>query len=139
MSSLTSSPLLKRVLLVDGLTSLTLGVLLMVAAGVASTALGLPEGLLRAAGLICLPFAAAVLWLARQGRPPEAAIWIVIAGNGAWVAASIMLLVSGWVAPTLLGLAVVIAQAILVGLFAELQLVGWKRVHRPMHGQPANT
>jgi hypothetical protein len=139
MSSLTSSPLLKRVLLVDGLTSLTLGVLLMVAAGVAGKALGLPEGLLRAAGLICLPFGAGVLWLARQGRPPEAAIWAVIAANGGWVAASIVLLVSGWVSPTMLGLVVVIAQAVIVGLFAELQYVGWRRVHQPMHGQPANS
>lgn len=138
MPSLTSSPLLKRTLLADGLTSLTLGALLIATAGFASTALGLPEGLLRVAGLICLPFAAGVLWLARQGRPPEAAIWTVIAANGGWVAASIALLVSGWVAPTALGLVLVIAQAVIVGLFAELQYVGLRRGHQKLQGQPAN-
>lgn len=138
MSSQTSSPLLKRVLLIDGLTSLTLGVLLIAVAGFVSSALGLPEALLRVAGLICVPFAAAVWWLARQDRPPEAAIWAVIVANAAWVVASIGLLVSGWVEPTLLGLVFVIAQAIVVGVFAELQYVGWKRALQPMQGQAAN-
>ena len=42
-------------------------------------------------------------------------------------AGSIGLLVSGWVAPTALGYAFVIAQAIVVGVFAELQFVGLRR------------
>lgn len=138
MPNLTSSPLLKGTLLADGLTCLTLGVLLIVTAGFASTALGLPEGLLRAVGLICLPIAAGVLWLARETRPSEAAIWTVIAANGGWVVASIALLVSGWVAPTALGLVFVIAQAVMVGLFAELQYLGLRRGHQKLQGQPAN-
>lgn len=138
MPTLTSSPLLKRALLVDGLTSLILGVLLIATAGPASTALGLPEELLLAVGLICLPFAAAVSWLARQDRPPEAAIWAVIAANAAWVAASIGLIVSGWVAPTVLGLIFVVAQATIVGFFAGLQYLGLTRGHQKLRGQLAN-
>jgi hypothetical protein len=51
----------------------------------------------------------------------------IIALNVLWVAGSIGLLVSGWVAPTALGYAFVIAQAIVVGVFAELQFVGLRR------------
>jgi hypothetical protein len=50
-----------------------------------------------------------------------------IALNVLWVAASIGLLLSGWVAPTLLGYAFVIAQAVVVGAFAELQIIGLRR------------
>jgi hypothetical protein len=44
-----------------------------------------------------------------------------------WVAGSIGLLVSGWVAPTMLGTAFVTAQAVVVGVLAELQFVGLRR------------
>jgi hypothetical protein len=55
------------------------------------------------------------------------AVQAIIALNVLWVAGSIGLLVSGWVAPTALGYAFVIAQAIVVGVFAELQFVGLRR------------
>jgi hypothetical protein len=51
----------------------------------------------------------------------------VIATNAAWVLASILLLVSGWIEPTVLGYAFVIAQALVVALFAEVQYLGLRK------------
>ena len=39
----------------------------------------------------------------------------------------ILLLVSGWVEPTTLGIAFVLAQAVVVALFAEAEYVGLRR------------
>jgi hypothetical protein len=54
-------------------------------------------------------------------------VWAVILCNAVWVADSLLLLMSGWVQPTALGTAFVLAQALLVGLFAELQALGLRR------------
>jgi hypothetical protein len=51
----------------------------------------------------------------------------IVAINALWVAASLGLLVSGVVAPTLLGYAFVIAQALAVALLAGLQFAGLRR------------
>ena len=51
----------------------------------------------------------------------------IIAINALWVAGSVLLLVSGTIAPTWLGYGFVIAQAIVVGVFAELQYFGLKK------------
>jgi hypothetical protein len=48
--------------------------------------------------------------------------------NIVWVIASFGLLVSGLVAPNLFGLAFVAAQAIVVAVFAQLQLTGARHV-----------
>jgi len=58
---------------------------------------------------------------------PRALVAIVVAGNAAWTIASVALLFSGWVTPNLLGEVLVAAQAIVVGVFAELQYVGLRR------------
>ena len=62
---------------------------------------------------------------ARTSR--AAAVKAIIALNVLWVLGSVGLLVSGWVAPTVLGYAFVIVQAIVVGVFAELQFIGLRR------------
>ena len=55
------------------------------------------------------------------------AVKLIIALNVAWVAGSIGLLMSGTVTPTVLGYAFVIVQAVVVGVFAELQFIGLRR------------
>jgi hypothetical protein len=51
-----------------------------------------------------------------------------MAANVIWVVASILVLVSGAIAPTALGIAFVIFQAIVVAGFADLQFTGLRRV-----------
>ena len=125
--SVRSSTFLRAALAGDAAVSGATGLLMIVAAGYVDGLLGLPAGLMRYAGLSLLPFAALVGWLASRESVPRAAVWGVIAYNALWSIDSLLLLVSGWVAPTALGIAFVIAQALVVAVFAELQYFGLKR------------
>jgi hypothetical protein len=51
----------------------------------------------------------------------------VVAYNALWALDSVLLLALGGVSPTLLGSAFVVAQALLVGLFALAQYAGLRR------------
>lgn len=118
---------LHRILLADAATSGAMGLLLTVAAGPLSTWLGLPAVFLRGAGLVLLPFAAAVVFVATRARMPRPLVWAVVAMNALWVLQSAILLASGTVEPSLLGFVFVIAQALVVAAFAELEVVGLRR------------
>ncbi len=118
---------LRRALLADALISGATGVLLLALAPFLAGLFGLPEGLLRWAGLTLVPFVALVGALARRDEAPRGAVWVVIASNVLWVAASALVLVSGRFAPSGLGTAFVVAQALAVAAFAEMQFVGLRR------------
>ena len=90
--------------------------------------------LLRDAGLLLAPFAAVVGWLASRPEPSRPAVWAVIGLNLAWLAESLLMLATGWVAPNALGTAFVIAQALFVLGLAEAEYVGLRRIRR---GSPA--
>jgi hypothetical protein len=89
--------------------------------------LNLPETLLRETGLFLIAYTALVGWLWSRPQVPKLLVMIVIAGNAAWTLASIALLLSGAVAPNLLGDIVVVAQAIATGVLAELQYIGLRK------------
>ena len=87
--------------------------------------LGLPEPLLRSAGFSLLPFAVLVLYLAKRDVLPRGGVWTIIALNAGWVIASVALLFL--VAPSTIGYAFVIAQAVAVAALAEMQYMGLRR------------
>jgi hypothetical protein len=101
--------------------------LLASGAGTLAPALDLPEALLRDTGLFLIVYAALVGWLSSRAAIATPLVWAVIAGNALWTLGSVLLLVDGPVAPNLLGEAFVAAQAIAVGVFAELQYMGLRR------------
>ncbi|WP_439572230.1 hypothetical protein [Phreatobacter sp.] len=119
---------LRRLLAFDAITSGAMGLKLAVGAGILAPWLGLPEGLLRAAGLMLVPFAIAVAIAAARAPSSRAAVLSIAAVNALWVIASLGLLVSGLVSPGLLGMAFVAAQAVFVGVLAELQIIGARRL-----------
>ena len=121
------APLLRQALLADAVTTAACATLLIGGAGILDDLLGLPAGLLRGAGLVLVPFVALVFWLGTRQRLPRMMILAVIGLNILWVIDSVLLLVSGWVAPTAAGLAFVIAQAVAVAMYAELQIIGLRR------------
>lgn len=125
----TDSPnlFLRRALYLDAGASILTGLLLLFGAGFLAELLGLPVMLLRIAGLSLFPFVAFVAWTARQGRPAARAVWSVIGMNTVWVVASVGLLFSSRVDPTLLGNCFVIVQAAAVVLFTELQFIGLRK------------
>lgn len=124
----TINPFLRQVLFVDAAVSGAAGLLMAAGAPFLSPLLGLPVGLLFWAGLALFPFAALLIVVARREQASRPTLIDIIAINALWVAASFGLLASGSVAPTLLGYAFVIAQALVVALLAELQFVGFRRM-----------
>lgn len=123
-SALRSPSLLKYALLGDALASGAMGLLLVAAAAPLAGLLGLPESLLRIAGASLLPFAAIVAWVGTRAEPPRAAVWAVVVYNALWVVESFALLLLGWYVPTALGIAFIVAQAVVVAAFAEMQVFG---------------
>jgi hypothetical protein len=130
MSFLNSPHFLRRVLLADAAISGATGALLSLAAELIAARTGLPIPLLRYAGLSLLPFAAIVGAVATRATIPAPAVWAIIIYNALWTIDSLVLLVSGLVAPNMLGYAFVIAQALAVGVLAELQYFGLRRQAR---------
>jgi hypothetical protein len=127
MSYDQSSTFLRRALMLDAIASGATGLLLIAGAGLLEGLLGLSVALLRGAGLVLVPYVAFVIFTGTRAAIPQPAVWTIIAANALWAAASVLLLVSGWVAPSALGYAFVIAQAAVVALLGELQYVGIRR------------
>jgi len=122
-----SSQLLRRALLADAVFSGVSAIAMVLDAGALASLLSLPEALLRETGLFLIAYTALVGWLGSRTSLPKGPVILVVAGNAAWTLASIALLLSGSVAPNLLGTIVILVQAIATGVFAELQYVGLRR------------
>jgi glucose uptake protein GlcU len=127
MSVFGLSPFLRRALLADALISGATGLLMLIGANVLAGLLGLPEALLRYAGLVLLPYGALVAYVATREQLRRWAVWAVIIANVIWAVDSIIVLLSGWVVPNALGYALIIFQALVVAAFAEIQYIGMRR------------
>jgi hypothetical protein len=121
------SSFVRQVLVADAAISGATGLLMLAGSGFLEGLLGVPSALLRYAGAALLPFAVAVAWLARRDEVSPAGVWAVIAANALWAVDSVVLLFTGWVAPTMLGYGFIVFQAVVVAAFAELQYVGLRR------------
>ncbi len=113
--------MLRRILLVDAATSGFVGLLLLAAAPGLTELWGLPALLLRIAGVAMVLWGVVLIDLCRRGTIPSAPVRVVIAVNWAWLAASVLLLVSDWIEPTEFGFGFVAGQAAIVAAFAILQ------------------
>lgn len=118
------SMFVRHALVLDAVATGAAAVLLVAGGAILAEPLGLPETLLRGAGLSLAPFVVLVGWIASRPAPTRPAVLAIAGLNAAWVLASLALLVAGPVAPTALGAAFVIAQALVVGVFAGLQVTG---------------
>ena len=134
MSNDHSSTFLRRALVLDAIASGATGLMLIAGAGLLEGLLGLPGALLRWAGIVLVPYVAFVAFTATRGTISRPAVWAIVAANALWAIASALLLVSGLVAPTALGYAFVIFQAVVVALLGELQYMG---LHRDLRGPVA--
>lgn len=135
MNEIRTWSLLRKVLLLDGVSAGLLGVGLLALTEVLAGLLQLPATLLTQAGLVLVPFGAIIGWLAFRQQPPAWAVWTVIGINVLWAAESVLMLVMGTIAPNTLGMVFVIGQAVIVAVFAELEFIGLRReALRPAHG-----
>jgi hypothetical protein len=122
---MTNNLFLRRVLALDALSCLAMGLLMGLGAAGLAPLFGLPEPLVRGAGLALLPLAAFIGWLASRPNPPRFLVWVVILGNLAWTAESFVTL--GKSQATALGTAFVSAQAMAVLGLALLEYVGVRK------------
>jgi hypothetical protein len=127
MKIIPTSTFLRRVLLADAATCGAFGLLLMLGGGRVEQLLGLPAELSRYAGISLLPFAAFLIYLAMRENLSPTVVWAVIVLNALWTIDSFLLLLTGWVAPTDLGYAFIIAQAVGVTAFAGLEYIGLRK------------
>ena len=138
MSTLHTTPtthrLLRLALRADAAVSLAAGLAMAGLHAPLSAWLGLPATLLLPAGLVLLPYAAALWWLASRRQPPRGAVWAVIAANGAWAVDCAWVLWGGAFQPTGLGQAFLGMQALSVLAFADLQFFGLRRSVAPAAG-----
>lgn len=116
------SPYLRNLLTLDAATSGVAAVAMIAGASLIANFTNLPSGLLFWAGIVLLPWTAALAFFASRQAMPRMALVDIVAVNALWVAASFGLLATGWISPNLFGVVFVLAQAAAVLLFTILQL-----------------
>ncbi|WP_293854152.1 hypothetical protein [uncultured Alsobacter sp.] len=126
-TTLVPSRLLRLALLVDAAGSGATGLLFALGYGPLAGLTGLPRMLLLACGVFFVAYAAFVFWLGRHERPLAALVKLVVAGNLVWGLDSLLALWIGWLSPTGLGMALVVAQAAFVLVIAAVQGAGLRQ------------
>jgi hypothetical protein len=113
---------LRQLLAIDGVTCVVAGVLLALAATPLAELFALPQALLFYAGLVLFPCAALMFFTARMQTPAPALVWLVITGNAAWALGSVLVALL-WFAPTAIGVAILLAQAVVVAGLGVMELL----------------
>lgn len=118
---------LRRVVQLDAAATGATGLLLLGGTSFLHGLLNLPVSLLTYAGIFSVGWALTLGIASLRERLSQSFVWTIIIANVAWVIGSVALLVSGYVSPSFLGYAFVIAQALAVDIFAALQFFGLRR------------
>jgi hypothetical protein len=121
------SSYLRKAILADTIVSGAACLAMIAGADLTAGLFGLPSALIFWSGVVLIPFIATLAMIVRAGSAPAALIVAVIALNFGWVAGSLFVAFGPAFAPTLLGKAFVVAQAAIVAVFAELQIIGLRR------------
>jgi hypothetical protein len=133
MSIASPARFLRTVLLVDAVTCVVTGLVMALGADVAASLTAVPAPLLRVAGISLFPIAAFIALVGTRDSLAPPAVFVVIAGNALWVAASVLLLVSGLITPNVLGYIFVGGQAAAVAVLAELEYFGLRQTLAVAH------
>ncbi|HDZ73906.1 MAG TPA: hypothetical protein ENH55_14335 [Aurantimonas coralicida] len=119
MTAITSLSI-RSLLMIDAAACGLMGTLLMTASRPLQALTRIPVELLFYAGAILFPIAAFMAIAAAFPQPQLAAVWTVILGNLAWIAASIILPFT-LISPNALGWAFLLGQAAVVAVLAKLE------------------
>jgi len=123
----TEMTLIRFALVADAAATAATGVLLAVGGSLLADLTGLPASATLPLGLFLIVYAAFVGWVGMQRETSRGATMLIVLINAAWVVGSVIVLLAGTWALTLLGVAFVIAQALAVAALAALQWVGLGR------------
>ena len=111
--------LVRPALLIDAAASAATATLLIAGTGLLETWLAIPATVIREAGLILAPYIVLVVIVATRPQISTRAVWVIIACNAIWTAASFAIL--AFISPNGLGVAFVIGQALAVAALGVLQ------------------
>jgi hypothetical protein len=121
----------RTVLVADGALCLAMGAGLIALRTVLAAPTGLDAGFLAGAGLLLLPVGAFILAVASGWFPARLGLAAIVVGNVGWAAASVILPLTGLIAPTALGLALVLGQAAAVAVIAAVEARGLRGAAAP--------
>ncbi|WP_129669546.1 hypothetical protein [Phytoactinopolyspora endophytica] len=121
------TPLLRWALEIDGAVSALNGLAYVVAAGAIGDRLGLSTALLVPIGAFLVVYGAALVVMSMRPRLGRGAVRAVIVLNALWVVDSLVVAFSGWFDPQGIGIAWILAQAVVVAGFATAQALGLRR------------
>ncbi|MFI9561657.1 hypothetical protein [Nonomuraea endophytica] len=121
---------LRTVLVADAAVTGANGLAYLVAAPLLSDFLGPGSGLLRVLGVFLLAYGAAVAVLGTRREISLAGTKAVVAVNITWTLVSVAAVAFGPLEFTTIGAVWAIAQALVVGLLAELQIMGLRKARR---------
>ena len=130
MPMLPQTPFLRLALSTDAAATGAMGLAFTVASAGIAALTALPPGLVQAAGLFLLAYAAILAWLATRGAVPRVMMWLLVAGNLIWAVECAAQPLLGFVAPNGWGIALLAVQAVAVAAFAELYIIALRRVPR---------
>jgi hypothetical protein len=133
MSITSPARFLRTVLLIDAATCVATGLLMALGADFVAGLTAVPTPLLRYAGLSLFPVAAFIALVGTRDSLAPPAVFVVIAGNALWVAGSVLLLISGLIAPNVGGYVFVGVQAAAVAVLAELEYFGLRQTLAVAH------
>lgn len=125
--SAPSATLLRWVLRADAIGCGVIALAYFGGGSAVSGALGIPFGLLMAAGAILALYGVAAAVLSMQDHVKPAWIVGLILVNGLWAIDSALIALSGWFSPTGLGVAWHLAQIVIVVGFGALQYIGMRK------------
>ncbi len=119
--------LVRRWILFDAAFAGVMALVMTIGAGSLAELFGLSTAFVRTVGLVLIPYAVALAYLWPRVERYRSLVWLVITGNLLWAVASGALLLTSWVDPTPAGIAFILAQAIIVAGFADMQFIGLRR------------
>jgi hypothetical protein len=132
-----SDKFLRLILRLDAATCAATGLLLIIGSGFIEELTQIPANLSFFAGSSLVPIALFIGFTATRPVLASSLVWLIIAGNALWVAASLWLIFAREIAPNTIGYAFIIAQAAAVALLAELEFFGLRRAS-PASASPSN-
>ncbi len=124
MRSIIPSRLLKQALAADALVSGSVAALQVTVPDTLSQLLLLPRGLLVETDVFLAAYALLLVVLSRSARLASALVMIVVLGNLGWAAGCALLLGTGYLAPSALGIGFMFVQVVAVVMFAGLEYLG---------------
>ena len=126
-SLLTSLIDLRNSLTVDAVVTGLNGVAYLAAGSVLDEVLGIPAGWLHAIGAFLFVYAVVVWAIRTPANISRPLAYGVVVANAAWAIASVVAATVGWHSPSTVGTIWIVAQALVVGGFAELQVTALRR------------